>query len=269
MENNTTTSGINTISYNAICNTVMDYMLSFQSDNSNIQQNFNLKREHIHRVIGYSEVLTRSLECENEVVLTAQLAALLHDIGRFEQFQKYETYNDSISEDHAELGVNIILKNKWLAIVSEEIRSTILKAVSLHNKLTLPKTEKDNELFIAKIIRDADKIDILDLTINEYSNQNKTKNKSFSLDLDISSAVSKQIAKSLNAEKLPSKKDMKTVTDFKLVQLSFVYDLNFKKSYEIINKKSVLKQLFETLPKTDQVFDLYRKAKIHLENQLI
>jgi len=269
MEDKTIISAISLNSYNSICNDVIDYMLSFQSSDPLIHLNYALKREHIHRVVNYSELLAKSIECEDDVLLLSKLAALLHDIGRFDQFQKYQTFNDFISEDHAEIAVQLINAHKWLKDLSEENQTNLIKAVSFHNKIAIPKNERPEVTLLSQILRDADKLDILDLAVKEYSNQNKNRNNSFTLDLENSSTISKLIAKSFIAEKLPNKSDMKTITDFKLIQMAFVFDLNLRESFSIVNKKGYLKQLFETMPKSDQIFELYRKAKIHVENRLI
>lgn len=269
MEDKTKETIISINVYNTVGNAVMDYILSFSSDDPTIQQNYILKRDHIHRVVGYAEVLSRSIECNEEIIMETQLAALMHDIGRFEQYQKYQTFNDNLSVDHAELATKIIKEKGWLSNLPEEIQTNIIKAILYHNKLALPKNEDPDIILISKLLRDADKLDILEIAIKEYSPQNKNRNNSFTLDLEASSTVSKPIIKSLGAEKLPDKNDLKTITDFKLLQMAYVYDLNFRESFSMINKKGTLKQLFDTMPKTDQVFDLYRKAKIHVENQLI
>lgn len=269
MENDNLVSLISTKTYNAICNEVFDYMQSYNSNDPVIQQNYTLKSEHINRVIGYTEVLTRDLELENDYVLQSQIIALLHDVGRFEQFKQFQTFNDSLSIDHAELGIEIIEKKGWLSELTISIQTNIKKAISYHNKIAIPKNESDEVTLLSKIIRDADKIDILDMAIREYSPQNKDKNQFFSLELDSRQMVSKPIAKAIMAGKLPDKRELKTVTDFRLLQMAFVFDIYFKKTYSIINNKQYLKQLFETLPKLDQVFEIYRKAKIHVENQLI
>ena len=269
MENDNLVSVISMKTYNSICNEVFDYMHSFTSDDPVLLQNYGLKQEHINRVIGYTEVLTRNLELDQDYVLQSQIIALLHDIGRFEQFNQFKTFNDSLSVDHAELAVEIIDKKGWLNELPVDIQNNIKKAVNFHNKIAIPKNEGEDVILLSKIIRDADKIDILAMAIQEYSPQNKNKNQFFSLELENKQLVSKPIAKAIMAGKLPDKKEMKTVTDFKLVQMAYVFDIYFKKTYSIINKKQYLKQLFETLPKSDQVFEIYRKAKIHVENQLI
>ena len=80
-------------------NKAADYILSFQSDEEIVQQNFNLKKEHTNRVIANAEMLAQHLNCDESFVLIAKLIALLHDIGRFEQFRDYQTFNDYISKD--------------------------------------------------------------------------------------------------------------------------------------------------------------------------
>ena len=249
-------------------NKAADYILSFQSDEEIVQQNFNLKKEHTNRVIANAEMLAQHLNCDESFVLIAKLIALLHDIGRFEQFRDYQTFNDYISKDHSEIGLNAIEEYKIIDQLQPDVQSVIKKAILFHNKIAVPKDESKEVIFFSNIIRDADKLDILEMAVNEYSSKNSSRNSSFSLNLNNSIEISKQIEKSILEGKLPDRKEMKTVTDFKLVQMAFVYDLNFKESFSIVGKRQYLKHIFDTMPKNDRVFEMYRRVKIHVENHL-
>lgn len=255
--------------HDSISNYAQEYMLSFTSDNDFINQNYLLKREHIERVVSYSEEISLSLFSDKNSVMIARLSALLHDIGRFEQFREYQTYNDSVSIDHAELAVKITEDKGWLNRISEREKRIIIFSILNHNKLTTPQIVDLETLQFCNILRDADKIDIIDLTIKEYAQNSKKKNKAFALELEDSPLVTKAIIKCIMEEKLPNRKEMKTITDFKLGQMAFIYDINFKHSFSIINKRQYLNKLFENLPKNDQIFEIYRRAKIYVENQLI
>lgn len=268
-ENDIVASTISTDNYNKICNKVFDYMLAYTDDDLTVQQNFALKREHINRVIGYTEVLTRPLNLDEELVLTAQLIALLHDIGRFEQFKNHKTFNDALSFDHAEMSVQIIDQNEWLTDLPEELQLTIKKAILNHNKIAIPKNETEEVVLLSKIIRDADKTDILDIAVKEYALPVKNQNLHFSLELNKPLSFTKSIASSIISGKLVDKKELKTITDFKLFLMAFVYDINFKKTFATINERQYLKRIFDTLPKSDDIFEVYRTTKIHVENQLI
>ena len=45
-------------------------------------------------------------------LLLAKTAALFHDIGRFPQWKHYSTFVDSVSEDHALLGLEVLSRHK-------------------------------------------------------------------------------------------------------------------------------------------------------------
>ncbi len=262
-------SDISTEDYNTICNKVLDYILSFTNEDETTQKNFILKREHTNRVTGYSEVLSRNLGIEQDDVLTAQLIALMHDIGRFNQLEQYNTFNDSQSEDHAQMALDIIREKRWINNLPDHVQEYIIKAIYYHNKLFVPKNENEKTVLHSRIIRDADKIDILDIAIKEYQKKPGDRNDKFTLELEEKPQTTKNIVKAVINGKLPDKKNLKTVNDFKLMQMAYVYDINYKKTFSIINQKQYLKQLFDSLPKNDDVFEAYRKTKIHVENQLI
>ena len=67
------------------------------------------KFHHTYRVMDFCEQIALSV---NEDIKIAQLCGLFHDIGRFEQYKKYQTYSDIHSIDHSEIGA-IILKEKF------------------------------------------------------------------------------------------------------------------------------------------------------------
>jgi len=252
--------------YNTTLNKATDYILSFQSNEENVLLNYNLKREHINRVVLNTETLAQRLNCDENYILIAKLIALLHDIGRFEQFRDYQTFNDYVSKDHSEIGLNAIEGHNIISNLQPDVQTIIKKAILFHNKIAVPKDETKEVLFFSNIIRDADKLDILEMAVNEYSSKNNSKNSAFSLELKDSIEITKSIEKSVLEGKLPNRKEMKTITDFKLVQMAFVYDLNFKESFAIVGKRQYLKHLFDTMPKNDRVFEMYRRAKIHVEN---
>ena len=56
--------------------------------------NDNLKRKQLHslRVMQKSRIIAKSLKLSEEEIQIATLIGLLHDIGRFEQYTKYNTF---------------------------------------------------------------------------------------------------------------------------------------------------------------------------------
>ena len=69
-----------------------------------------LKVAHILRVSELSKKIATSLNLSEEDIKLAELIGLLHDIGRFEQVRKYNTFIDKISINHGEYGVKILFE---------------------------------------------------------------------------------------------------------------------------------------------------------------
>jgi putative nucleotidyltransferase with HDIG domain len=87
------------------------YSETFRFEEAEFQQNIDLKKGHTKRV--YNDILKigRQLGLADEQMNLAETIAILHDVGRFEQYSRYRTFLDRASEDHAELGIRILDQN--------------------------------------------------------------------------------------------------------------------------------------------------------------
>ena len=101
----------------------------------------DLKIKHTFRVMRLCEKLAKDLNLNDNEIYTAKLIGLLHDIGRFEQWKKYQTYRDLISIDHADFGIKILKKDNYIRkyIADDKYDNIILKSIKYHNKYRLPK----------------------------------------------------------------------------------------------------------------------------------
>src|SRR5574344_62848 len=121
------------------------YVNTFDMTNYDI----NYKYHHSYRVCELSDTIASSLNLSDEDKYLAHVIGLLHDIGRFKQLEVYHTMNDIESVDHALYGADLLFKD-----------NLIDRAIKNHNKLVIEDGLNSQELLQAKIIRDADKIDI-------------------------------------------------------------------------------------------------------------
>ena len=124
-----------------------------------------LKVEHTGRVAEISERIAAELGlCKTDVDLS-WLNGMLHDIGRFEQVRRYGTFIDAASVNHAQLGADILFREglirRFLPEAEVETDRLVEKAVRLHNLLELPEDLTEREILFCRILRDADKVDIL------------------------------------------------------------------------------------------------------------
>lgn len=254
--------------YELINNWFEAYVSSFLTGVEDSDDKIILKKEHSYRVVACIRNLAESIELNDLDTELVSCIALLHDVGRFEQHKKYNTFSDIKSEDHADLGVQIIQNQEFVNEFTEQEIERMLLAISYHNKFAIPSIDdKTAEVYI-KILRDADKLDIFKVATDDYINMKYSKEKIIGLELPDKPGVSKKIYESLMKEKSADYKSLETLADFKLLQMAWVFDINYKKTYKIINEKGYIKNIYDTMSKTDEVIDVYRKVKIFLENNI-
>ena len=174
--------------------------------------------------------IAESLDLSEEEINLAKLCGLLHDLGRFEQWKRYKTFSDIDSIDHGDLAVNLLIENsnKFLRkfISTDKYDSIILNSIKYHNKYGIDENLPEKEKLYAKLVRDADKIDILYLyTIKEIIRD--TNNQKFS----------KNIFSDLLNKVEVARVDKKTKADDLSVSLGFVFDINFKRSFHILKEE--------------------------------
>ena len=126
------------------------------------------EEEHTARVCEEMRLITEGMGLSREEEHLAQAAALLHDVGRFEQIRKYRTYADPKSVNHGQLGVEILDKEGILNDLSANERAILKTSVHWHSAKTLPEGLDEQTAMFCKLVRDADKLDVLDLLIGNF-----------------------------------------------------------------------------------------------------
>lgn len=130
----------------------------------------SLKITHTYKVADNSKAIAQSLDLPETDIELAWLIGMLHDIGRFEQIKRYQTFNDGKSVDHAEFGADLLFKEPGLINAFIETRAydeIIEKAIRQHNKFRISDDLDERTAMFANIIRDADKIDIFRVQVEE------------------------------------------------------------------------------------------------------
>ncbi|MCP4114505.1 MAG: HD domain-containing protein [Desulfobacteraceae bacterium] len=221
-----------------------------------------LKKKHTIRVCREILGLGRELGLSRGELVLAEAMALLHDIGRFEQFRTYNTFLDPASENHAHLGLRVIEEMKMLHGLSPRDKELITGAVGFHNAAFLPTDRDDTALFFMKLIRDADKLDIWRVVIDHYRSASPDNDKFIELGLKDDGGYSKEAFQAICQRDFVKSAHIKRLNDFKLMQISWVFDLNFAPTMARVKERRYIEQLAATLPgcadldkALDHVFD--------------
>jgi len=224
------------------------YIASFPVPDADVKKNFDLKRDHTLRVGEEIRFLSERLNLDAHETALAEICALLHDIGRFEQYHRFRTFMDPVSADHAELGLQVIDRNNLLQGLKEADRSMVREAIANHNRLAIDPGLERRALFFTRLIRDADKLDIWKVVIAYYNSE--VKNEAVKIGLSLDNTITEKVFNDLMDGKIAGKEDFRTLNDFKLNQIAWVYDLNFNCSLERVRERRYLQDIFTHLDHT-------------------
>jgi putative nucleotidyltransferase with HDIG domain len=229
------------------------YIKHFLVTHPDLSENIQIKADHSKKVQLEILGLAKNLGLNDEDTFLAETIGLFHDIGRFKQYVKYQTFSDSKSQNHAELGVEVLKENNVLKDLSSEQQEIIYKAILNHSRAEIVPDTNEKVIFFSKLIRDADKLDIWRLITEYYMVKEQHENKTIELDLPDTEEISDEVLYAVLHHKVILKESMKTLNDFKLLQIAWVFDLNFDYSIQQLHEKKYLEKILKTLPENNKI----------------
>ena len=252
-----------------IKNTYQAYISPYDLSDDKIR----LKAGHIYRVADNADLIARSIGLPQEEIDLAWLIGMLHDFGRFEQLRRYNTFIDSESVDHAELGADLLfggpldgddplhggIKTNIRDFISDSTDDLIIeKAIRYHSALKIPSDLTEREQLHCEIIRDADKIDIYRVNIDFplESIYNTT------TEILKSCTVSEDTLEDFYAHHCVTRAHRHTPVDHVVGHIALTYELVYPISLKLVKEQGYMGQLMNfnsKNPVTQKQFELIRK----------
>jgi len=221
----------------------LHYLDSFPVEEEGIHDHFQIKKKHTYRVVREIKSLAVQSRLSGRETELARIIALFHDIGRFEQFMRYRTFNDDISENHAEIAIRVLKEQHFLSAFEDKTVKIITATIGNHNIPLLPEISDPGILLFSRLLRDADKLDIWKLTLDQnvaFTIRNEKEPDGYRIPERILSRIREgrivllQFAESMN--------------DFRLLRLSWVFDMNFPATFSILEKKGMIDRILARIP---------------------
>ncbi|WP_418723162.1 HD domain-containing protein [Enorma sp.] len=233
------------------------YVAAYDATNPRIA----LKVEHTLRVAELCERIAREAGFTPAGVDLAWLCGLLHDIGRFEQLRRWNTFSDAASTSHAALGVEVLFGSKGdtgvadddgsaagtIGIIhrfidpSDELEEVIRAAVGFHSDYRLPEDLDVRTHAICDVVRDADKLDILRVastdTVETVLNATE--------DELLASAVSPAIEDAFFEHRTAHYSERVTPVDYLVNLACFAFELVYPTSLEIADEQEYIYRALE------------------------
>lgn len=223
----------------------------------------SLKIRHTYYVMDACEYLAKEMNLNKTDYNLAVLIGLLHDIGRFEQLTRFNSYDDRLI-CHAKCGVEFLFDQGHVRdfIGTDKYDNIIYHAIKNHSAYAIAPGLNAQELLHAQIIRDADKLDnfrvkrddtieaLLDMSAEELGTYE----------------ISDHIFETFASHKTILKYDRETPMDMWVSYLALLFDLNYAPSFQYLLKNDYINAIIDrityTNPETTKKMEEIRKTAI-------
>lgn len=232
------------IDYDAARDVFENYLDSYDRENDKVR----LKIVHTYGVVKQSTEIAGRMGLGEEDTSLARIIALLHDIGRFEQLKRYDSFMPD-TMDHASFGVQILFREGMIRqFVPEDTWDGIIEtAIARHSDFVLEGAADERTLLHARIIRDADKLDNCRVKLADDLMTFMGADAG-----EIGSAViSEKIRKDALEGKSILSADRVTLIDYWVSYLAYFYDLNFRESLDIAEENDYVRRIIHRIPYTE------------------
>lgn len=148
-------------------NTFAEYTSGYNAADPKIK----LKIDHTYRVAELCELIARDLKLDEYETDVAWLTGMLHDVGRFEQIKRYNTFNDAQSVDHANFGADLLFKEGLIdtyvdGFHDDKYGVIVENAIRNHSAFRIDERLDEYTVMFCNILRDADKVDIFRVNVD-------------------------------------------------------------------------------------------------------
>lgn len=206
-----------------------------------------VKIDHTFRVSENCKKIATYLKLTEEQIQLAQLIGILHDIGRFEQYKIYNKntnsikLNNSIKFNHGKAGVEVLKKNQYIRkyIKDDKYDNIILTAIYEHNRYELSKNLSEEKSLFCKIIKDADKLDLIYEAIYVYWQEKEQ------IEMIELGELSPKMLEDFFSQRLSNNKNRISETDQILRFCSFIYDINFDYSFKELKESDNINKMID------------------------
>lgn len=207
-----------------------------------------LKRDHTFAVLGHARRIVAEDVPDPLTARACLLAALYHDVARFEQYLRYATFKDRDSRNHGLWGAAILKREGCLDGENPSVRRLARAAVALHNRYALPPRLPAEVARVAQVVRDADKLDILRV-MDEHLSGPRPYCPTVVLGLpDDPGRVSDIVLADALAGRVAAYADLTSVNDFRVLLGTWLHDMHFSCSRRLFAASAHAVRLIAGLP---------------------
>ncbi len=236
-----------------------DYVDQFRGRDGVLHPLLELKRLHSRRVAENAAFVAGALALQEEERILAEGCGLVHDVGRFSQFARYGSFRDADTVDHGAEGRRVLEAQDLHFLPGPGDRERLLCVVEYHNRkgADIPCGLSPGQDRLLRLIRDADKLDIMELVLQEVSSDGFRGLPDMLPHIRLSRELSPLVLREAAKIKSVSGAHLSTLGDFLIMLATWFYDLNYPPALQLAIRRDTLGRIRQELPDTEAVRELF------------
>ena len=252
-------AGVRNMDYSRAKEVFEQYLDGYDRENDKVK----LKIVHTYGVVAQSTEIADRMKLSGEERTLAQIIALLHDIGRFEQLKRFDSFLPD-TMDHAAYGVQVLFEEGMIRrfVPEDTWDETIRTAIARHSDFKLSGITDERTLFHARLIRDADKLDNCRVKLEDALET------FMGAPAEVIGAqdISPKIREDAFAGRSILSSDRVTLMDYWVSYVAYFYDLNFRESLDIVEENDFVRRIIRRIPYSNPAT---RESMEELEKRLL
>jgi hypothetical protein len=214
-----------------------------------------LKYRHSLRVAENARLITEGICLAPEDVQLSYLCGLVHDIGRFIQYSRYGSFRDADTLDHGFAGRQVLEEEGLASYFNPDNWVRMACGVEYHNRKTdhIPAGLSAKARGLLNIIRDADKLDIMDLVLQSVTRDGFRELPDMLPHIRLSRELTPAVLEEFQKNKTIATGSLSTVTDFLVMLATWFYDFNYAPSCRLAASRKIIERLENELPDAENI----------------
>ncbi len=143
-------------------------------------------------------------------------------------------------------------------------RRLLCRAIWLHNKYEIPEMERGDAVLFSRLIRDADKLDILGVINEHFKSRDLHPNKALDFGMKDEPGFSREAVSEILQGKMVRIPALRTMNDMRLMYLSWVFDIYFPVTLSCIEERGYLERMLSNLPADPEIFEVRNFIEAYL-----
>lgn len=242
------------------------YVQRYRNADGVLPAALELKYRHSRRVAENTRMIAEGLSLTPAEILLAEACGLVHDIGRFPQYVRYNSFHDAKTVDHGAAGRETMETEGLPALINVDDWKCMACAVDYHNRKTadIPKDIPEDARRFLELVRDADKLDVMELVMQSVSRDGFSELPDMLPHIRLERELTPLVMEEVQKTKTVSVESLQTVTDFLVMLASWFYDFNYIPARRLAVSRNIIERLERELPDTEAIRKLFADIKNRL-----